>query len=96
MPSPREPVKVLARPFVSELARPSELERDLDSEDCFEKFETSARDPVRVLANALCSAKLEAKDSELVSVLKMEFLVAELALRANEPVRVLKREFLAA
>jgi len=93
---PRDPVKVMARPFVPELARPSKLESDLESEDCLEKLEARVRDPVRPLDNAVCSAKLEAKVSELVSVLKMEFFGAELALRTSEPVRVLRREFFAA
>ena len=96
MAKPRDPVKVMARPFVPELARPSKLESDLESEDCLEKLEARVRDPVRLLDNAVCSAKLEAKVSELVSVLKMEFFPAELPLRPNDPITALNREFFAA
>jgi len=93
---PKDPVKVSARRFVSELATSSELENDLDSEDRSEKLEAEDSDPVRPLNNEECSARLEPKTSELVSVLKIEFFAAELPLRPNDPTTVLNREFFTA
>lgn len=46
---PNEPVNDLARPFISDPARPSEPERDLKREDLSEKLEAIVSEPLRDL-----------------------------------------------
>ena len=46
---PNEPVNDLARPFISDSARPSEPERDLRREDLSEKLEATVSEPLRDL-----------------------------------------------
>lgn len=46
---PSEPVKDLARPFISDPVRPNEPERDLKREDLSTKLEAVVSEPVRDL-----------------------------------------------
>jgi hypothetical protein len=65
--TPSEPVKVLARPLVSEATRDNEPVRDLKIEDFSEILETEDREPDRDLVRPLASEA--ASDNEPVKAL---------------------------
>src|SRR6266581_4654624 len=84
-----EPVKTLARPLVSEAARPREPVRDLKSVLFSARPEAEDSAPVRDLNSELFSARPEAKDSEPVRDLKSEDLSTKLEAEDSEPLNAL-------
>jgi hypothetical protein len=86
---PIEPVRLLARPFISEPASPSELARDLDREVCSPRFETRPREPVKLLARPLASELT--RESEPEKALNHEVCSTKFEDRPRDPVRSVAR-----
>jgi hypothetical protein len=91
---PRDPVKALTRPLVSEPAIARVPDRDLNSELFSTKPEAKDREPLRDLYKEVFSAMPETRPSELVRALA-RLLVSE-PVRLSEPDRDLKRELFSA
>src|SRR5205807_894929 len=89
-----EPVRVLARPLVSELARDREPVSVLEKEICSVKLETEESDSVSVLNKEICSLRLDAEVSEPVKVLKIEECSTRTEDKPNEPDKPLAKHLI--
>jgi len=89
---PKEPLRVWARALVSEPARFSELDKDLNRAVCSPKLVAEPSKPLSDLKSEVCFAKLVVSPKEALRDLNKEVCSEKLEANAHELLRDLNKE----